>query len=111
MLARPRPRAPSSPAPCAPPESFKEFFDAYKAKFNEEPGTYGAEAYDSVNAFLAAIAAGKVTRADIQAFLTTYDAPGITKQMKWDDKGEVTDKTIFAYEVKDGVITGVGPIQ
>ena len=31
--------------------------------------------------------------------------------MKWDDKGEVTDKTVYAYEVKDGVITGIGPIK
>ena len=96
---------------CAPPENFKEFFDAYKAKFSADPGTYGAEAYDSINAFLAAISAGKVTRADILAFLSTYDAPGITKQMKWDDKGEGSDKTVFAYEVKDGVITGAGAIK
>jgi len=97
--------------PCAPPETFKEFFDAYKAKFSSDPGTYGAEAYDSINAFLAAITAGKVSRADIQTFLSTYDAPGITKQMKWDDKGEVLDKSVFAYEVKNGVITGLGVIK
>ena len=38
---------------------------------------------------LAAIAAGKVTRADINDYLKTIDVPGLTKQIKFDDKGEV----------------------
>lgn len=97
--------------PCAPPENFAEFTAAYKAKFNEDPQTYGAEAYDSANAFLAAIAAGKQDRAGILEFLKTYDAPGVTKQMKWDDKGEVADKSVYAYSVKGGKIVGVGPIK
>lgn len=97
--------------PCAPPEAFPEFFDAYKAKFGEDPQTYGAEAYDAATAFLTLIAEGKLTRADILEGLSTLDLPGVTKQIKWDEVGEGADKTVYAYTVEDGAIVAVGPIK
>jgi branched-chain amino acid transport system substrate-binding protein len=97
--------------PCGPPEDFKEFFAAYKAKFGEDPQTYGAEAYDAATAFLDAIANGATTRSDVLAALSTMDIPGVTKQIKWDAKGEVADTTVYAYTVKDGQIVGAGPIK
>jgi branched-chain amino acid transport system substrate-binding protein len=96
---------------CAPTDSNPEFLAAYKAKFNSDPATYGPEAYDAANAFLAAIAAGKVTRADINEFLKTYDAPGVTKQLKWDATGEVAGEAVYAYKVEGGKITALGLIK
>lgn len=96
---------------CAPTDSDPTFLAAYKAKFNADPATYGPEAYDAANAFLAAIAAGKITRADINTFLSTYDAKGVTKQLKWDATGEVSGNAVYAYQVKSGKITALGLIQ
>jgi branched-chain amino acid transport system substrate-binding protein len=97
--------------PCAPGEDFEEFFAAYQAKFGEAPQTYGAEAYDAATAFLTLIADGAVTREAILAGLKTLDVPGVTKQIKWDEVGEVSDTTVYAYIVEGGAIVGAGPIK
>jgi branched-chain amino acid transport system substrate-binding protein len=93
---------------CAPsPEAFAS---AYKAAFNTDPSTYAPEAYDSALAELNAIAAGKTSRADINDYLKTIDIPGVTKQIKFDDKGEVAAATVFVYKVDGGKITDVGKV-
>jgi branched-chain amino acid transport system substrate-binding protein len=99
--------------PCAPAQQVKngaKFIADYKAAFSVDPGTYSAEGYDAANVILAAIKAGKTDRASINDYLKTVDFPGITKQIKFDAKGEVAEKTVYVYEVKAGTITGVGPI-
>ncbi len=95
--------------PCAPPENFPDFYTAYKAEFNSDPQTYGAEAYDSATAFLLAIADGKTDRKSILEFLKTLSAPGVTKELAWDDTGEVKDKSVYAYIVKGGEIVPAQP--
>ena len=97
---------------CADGASNAEFAAAYTAKFpGETPQTYGAEAYDAAKAFLAAIAAGKTDRAGVLEFLVTYDAAGVTKQIKWDETGEVAGNAVYAYKVEAGVISVVGLIE
>ncbi|MGE0877545.1 MAG: branched-chain amino acid ABC transporter substrate-binding protein [Acidimicrobiia bacterium] len=100
--------------PCQPVEKYsKDFIDAYKkiAK-GQEPQTYSAEAYDAANVFLEALVAGKTDRKAINDFIGTYDKPGITKQIKFDAAGEVTDKSVYAYTVKAGAIVyAAGPIK
>ena len=97
---------------CADGASNAEFAAAYTAKFpGETPQTYGAEAYDAAKAFLAAIAAGKTDRAGVLEFLGTYDAAGVTKQIKWDETGEVAGNAVYAYKVEAGVISVVGLIE
>jgi branched-chain amino acid transport system substrate-binding protein len=94
--------------PCNPPAKVEgTFFNDYKtANGGKEPGTYSAEAFDAANVFLAGVKAGKGTRDDMQAFIGTYDAKGITKQVKFDDKGEIAKENIvvWAYIVKSGKI-------
>lgn len=90
--------------PCAPPDNFPEFYEAYEAKFGEQPQTYGAEAYDAATAFLLAIADGNTDRESILEFLGTLSAPGVTKTIEWDDSGEPTDKAVYAYKVEGGEI-------
>jgi len=96
---------------CAPTSASPDFLAKYKAKFNEDPATYGPEAFDAANAFLDAIAAGKVARADINTFLSTYDKPGVTKQMKWDATGEVASSAVYAFQIKSGAIATLGVIN
>jgi branched-chain amino acid transport system substrate-binding protein len=93
---------------CAP--SPADFAAAYKAKFNTDPSTYAPESYDSALSFLTAIAAGKTTRKDINDYLKTIDVPGLTKQIKFDDKGEPTRKPTYVYKVTGGKIETVGPV-
>jgi len=97
---------------CADGASNAEFAAAYTAKFpGETPQTYGAEAYDAAKAFLAAIAAGKTDRAGVLEFLGTYDAAGVTKQIKWDATGEVAGNAVYAYKVEAGAISVIGLIE
>ncbi len=95
--------------PCAP--SPAEFAAAYKAATNTDPTTYSPEAYDSAFAFLSAIAAGKTTRKDINDYLKTIDVQGLTKQIKFDDKGEVTVKATYIYKVTGGKIEPAGQVS
>ena len=74
------------------------FLKAYKAKFNDDPRTYGAEAYDAANTFFAAFAAGKLDRASINTFLATYDAEGASRRIKWDANGEVEEYPTFIFK-------------
>jgi branched-chain amino acid transport system substrate-binding protein len=60
---------------------------------------------------LQAIKAGKYDRKSINDFLKTVDYQGITKQIKFDSKGEVTEKTVYVYQVKNGALTGIGPVE
>lgn len=86
--------------------------DYKAANSGKAPGLYSAEAYDATNVFLDAISAGKKSRADVLAFINGgYDKPGITKEIKFTDTGEVTTQTIYAYVVKNGVIQPGTPIK
>lgn len=100
--------------PCAPTATVQngaKFIADYKAAFNTDPGTYSTEGYDSANVILQAIKAGKYDRKSINDFLKTVDYQGITKQIKFDSKGEVTEKTVYVYQVKNGQLTGIGPVE
>jgi len=99
--------------PCAPPEHVREgqaFQAAYARAFGEDPGTFSAEGYDAANVLLEAIAAGSVDRRSINDFLDTINYEGITKQIAFDERGEVAFQRIFLYRVEGGTIVPVGPI-
>ncbi|MGL5858452.1 MAG: branched-chain amino acid ABC transporter substrate-binding protein [Angustibacter sp.] len=91
--------------PCLPPDKSQgNFYADYKKKYNADPGTYGAEGFDSANILLDAIKAGKTSRSDIIEFVRTYDKPGATKQLKFTEKGEPTEVIVWAYKVEGGKI-------
>jgi branched-chain amino acid transport system substrate-binding protein len=91
--------------PCLPSDKAGgTFFADYKKAFNAEPATYGAEGFDSAKIILDAITEGKTTREDIVAYVKAYDKPGVTKQLKFDDKGEPTEVSVWAYKVEGGKI-------
>jgi branched-chain amino acid transport system substrate-binding protein len=70
--------------------------------FNEKPGTYGPEAYDAANVFLDGIAEGITDRAEMNDFVSNYDAEGISKHVSFDENGESEEIPIWSYEVKGG---------
>ena len=99
-------------APAAPIDQVAggaAFKTDYKAAFGQDVGLYSVEAYDSANAFLTAIAAGKTTRKDINDYLNnTLNYKGLSKTLKFDSKGELSGVvTIYAYQVTSGTINGL----
>jgi branched-chain amino acid transport system substrate-binding protein len=91
--------------PCLPPDKAGgSFYADYKKAYNAEPATYGAEGFDAAKILLDGIAAGKTTREDMVSFVKSYDKPGVTKQLKFDSKGEPSEITVWAYQVKGGKI-------
>jgi branched-chain amino acid transport system substrate-binding protein len=86
-----------------PSEARNNFANDYRAKF-EEAGYYGPEAFDATNALLAALNAGKATRADVLAHVTAYEGEGVSRRIKFTPTGDLDSATptVWAYQVKDG---------
>ncbi|RCK76772.1 MAG: Branched-chain amino acid ABC transporter, amino acid-binding protein [Anaerolineae bacterium] len=85
------------------PESI-EFMDAYKAKFNELPGSiWAVYAADALNALVAAIAKAGSTDPDAvaQAMRTMTDAKGITGPLMFTERGDRKDIPYYAYIYND----------
>ncbi|OHV28764.1 MULTISPECIES: branched-chain amino acid ABC transporter substrate-binding protein [Pseudofrankia] len=89
------------------------FVSAYKALNGQDPGTYSAEAYDAANAIIEVLKklGPGADRAAVSAAFKTIDYKGLTKQIKFSDKGEVSDQAVFIYTVKNGAISLVGPVS
>ncbi len=100
--------APAAYALTAPEDA--AFVTAYKAKFNTDPALYSGEAYDAANHFLAAIAAGKYTRAAINTYVSTTPYKGLLKTYDYGPDGELKGTPIIlVHKVVSGKITLVGP--
>jgi branched-chain amino acid transport system substrate-binding protein len=90
--------------PCVPEDVAPEFAQAYQAAYKNPPATYSAEAYDAANVFIDAVAAGKTSSQDVSDFLSKYDKQGVTKKIKFDDKGEPAEVSVWSYKIADGKI-------
>jgi branched-chain amino acid transport system substrate-binding protein len=82
----------------------KEWYDAYKAKFNSEPEPYAAYGYEAAQVVLAAL--NEVCELDRdairQAALDTKDFPGLLGTWSFDENGDTTSTTMSGNVVKDG---------
>lgn len=96
--------------PCAPPDSAPEFAAAYKKAFKADPNTYSGEGFDSAQILLDGITAG-TDRAGMVDFVKAYDKKGVTKQLKFDAKGESAAVLVYAYIVEGGKIVSLGEIK
>ncbi|GAA2631284.1 hypothetical protein GCM10010399_74280 [Dactylosporangium fulvum] len=88
--------------PCLPPEKAGDDFGSrYQAKYGKTATYYGPESYDAANVYLAGLLAGKGTRADMQAFVKSYDGKGVSRSIKFDRDGNlnVPDPVIWSYKV------------
>jgi branched-chain amino acid transport system substrate-binding protein len=93
--------------------SSASFVSAYKAAFNADPGTYSAEAYDAANAVISAMKGigASVDRAKVVDAVRNLDYTGITKTIKFQSSGELASTAVYLYEVKNGAITYLGPVD
>lgn len=82
----------------------EEFVKAFKEKYNKEPDTYAALAYDSAKLILEAISKNGATREGIKKYLDeVQDFPGVAGPIAFDDKNDVT-RGIIILTVKNGKI-------
>ncbi|MFL6023967.1 MAG: branched-chain amino acid ABC transporter substrate-binding protein [Marmoricola sp.] len=72
-------------------------------------GLYATQAYDATNIFLAALDAGKSTSKDINSFIGSYTADGVSGPIAFDDKGDIKESKIYAYFVKSGALDVANP--
>lgn len=82
----------------------KEWYDAYKAKFNSEPEPYAAYGYEAAQVVLAGI--GEVCQLDRDAVraavMDTKNFPGLLGEWSFDENGDTTSTKMSGSEVKDG---------
>ena len=71
-----------------------------------EPGPSRTE-----TVLLAGIDKGNTDRAKLLGFVKGYEGVGLSKKIKWDDKGELSDLAVYGYKVEGGKITGGTPIS
>ncbi|KAB1932289.1 branched-chain amino acid ABC transporter substrate-binding protein [Micromonospora sp. ALFpr18c] len=89
--------------PCGPATAAKgTFVTDFKAKYSVDPGVYADVSFDLANIYLEAIKAGKTTRADIQAFLSTYNKAGSASGVtyKWEPNGELDPAQVKVWAFK-----------
>jgi branched-chain amino acid transport system substrate-binding protein len=72
---------------------------------------YTTESYDAANFFLEAIKAGNTTRAAIEKYVSTKSHKGLSKTLKFDDKGEVSGADVNGFTIKNGKIVLLGAIK
>ncbi|MGK5741809.1 branched-chain amino acid ABC transporter substrate-binding protein [Micromonospora sp. URMC 103] len=97
--------------PCLPADKAGGTFSAdYQKEYGIAPGSYGAEGFDAAQIYLDAFKDGKKSRADILAYVKSYDKQGVSKYIKFDSKGDVdpTKVVIWAYQIKG---TAIEPLQ
>ena len=59
---------------------------------------------------LAGIDAGNQDRAKLLDWVKNYDADGLSKHYKWNDKGERQAPTVYGYKVENSKIVPIGAI-
>lgn len=65
-------------------------------------GLYATQSYDAANIFLAALEDGASDGQAINEFIGSYTGDGVSGAISFDENGDITESTIYAYFVKDG---------
>ena len=97
--------------PCLPGDVFPEFQEAYRARWNVDPQTYSAEAYDATTILLRGLDQGISDRAALLQHVRNYQGQGLTKAFAWNAQGELNETPVWSYVVRDGQITRLSPIN
>ena len=92
--------------PCAPIDEDSTFAADYEAEFGAAPGAYAAEGFDAMSVFLAALDDGARTREDVEAFVDDYSAEGLSKEIAFDENGDVPQENVsyWAYKNEGGTL-------
>ena len=94
----------------------KDFAAKFQAEYKHAAPIYAAEGWDLAQIIIAALKAGKKTRAEILQYVTDLkDFKGLTKTFNWTTDPallhEPTEKGVNIYEIKGGKIVLLGPIE
>ncbi len=86
------------------PSSDQRFESAYGAAYHSAPGLFSGTAYDVASIFLVGLAHGVGTRADMLAFVNSFDGTGISGDYKFTAAGELDPgrSTVAIYVVHGG---------
>jgi branched-chain amino acid transport system substrate-binding protein len=84
------------------------FAEAYEAEFGSPPATYSTEGYDAASLFLAAIEAGNTDSESINEWLETASLDGVSKDISFNEQGELAEATIFLHEITGGEFIPIG---
>jgi len=94
--------------------AFTSFASGYQQLTGQAPGTYSAEAYDAANAIISVMKAkgAGVTKADIISGLhaSGFSYQGITKNVTFQQNGNVAGNAVYMYVVKNGAIKQLGSV-
>ncbi len=92
--------------PCAPIDAESTFAADYEAEFGAAPGAYAAEGFDVMSVFLAALDDGARTREEVEAFVDDYSAEGLSKEIAFDENGDVPQENVsyWAYKNEGGTL-------
>ncbi len=92
--------------PCAPIEEDSTFAADYEAEFGSAPGAYAAEGFDAMTVFLAALDDGARTREDVETFVDGYTGEGLSKEIAFDENGDVPQENVsyWAYKNEGGTL-------
>ncbi|WP_433302788.1 branched-chain amino acid ABC transporter substrate-binding protein [Actinoplanes sp. CA-030573] len=87
--------------PCSPPEAAGgTFVNDYKAKWNQDAGTYSDVAFDAANILLQGIDAGNTTPEKLNTYLSTVNYKGIANTYKFTSTGELDPSLIKVWAFK-----------
>jgi branched-chain amino acid transport system substrate-binding protein len=92
--------------PCAPIAEDSTFAADFEAEFGSAPGAYAAEGFDAMSVFLAALDDGARTREDVEAFVDGYTGDGLSKEIAFDENGDVPAENVsyWAYKNEGGTL-------
>lgn len=92
--------------PCAPIAEDSTFAADYEAEFGGAPGAYAAEGYDAMSVFLAALDDGARTREEVETFVDGYTGEGLSKEIAFDENGDVPKENVsyWAYKNEGGTL-------
>jgi branched-chain amino acid transport system substrate-binding protein len=87
--------------PCLPADKAGGTFTKdFQAEYNAAPGSYSAEGFDAATVLLDGFKAGKKTRAELLAWVKSYDKQGVSKYIKFDQNGDVDKAKVFVWSYK-----------
>lgn len=91
-----------------PRREVREFVEAFRAKFGQEPNSFAALAYDATMVIAQAIERGGATRVEIRDYLASMrDGAayrGVTGQIAFQPTGDVIGKTMTMTRVRRGAL-------
>lgn len=92
--------------PCAPIAEDSTFAADFEAEFGTAPGAYAAEGFDAMSVFLAALDDGARTREEVEEFVDGYTGEGLSKEIAFDENGDVPKENVsyWAYKNEGGTL-------